>query len=329
MATDPKLRSRITVAAAYALLVDITAIAEPDRGSTEAKESNDAPGASDTRDFESLLAELEAREQKLERELKSIDPQLETARQRLIARGRSYYRLVHAGLLPVGGGFEGLVDHAASVERLRAALIRDMNLERDLKARKVEAAAELKRLKAQKGPLMVQREAMHKARAVMQQADERRAAFEQAFGASQPLEHLAIYGANAPPDAEPPSRFSQMRGRLSLPLEGRTEVQHLDGPDEGGLWLLGSRDAPVRSVYAGRIVFVGQTAHGNTVVIDHGEHYFSVYGNLSQVEVDRDESVPERGRLGWVLRHADRNPALYFEIRRGQRILDAGPWLGL
>jgi murein hydrolase activator len=324
-----RLRSRLAIGAAFVLFVLGTALAEPDRFFLREKAAPPPAMGADTRDFETMLAELETREKNLERELASIDPQLDIAHKRLMARGRAYYRLVRAGLLPVGGGFDGLVDHAATVERIRAALLRDMALERELKARKVEAAAELHKLKAEKGPLLVQREAMQKARVAMQQADERRAAFENAFGSSAPLPHLAIYGANAPPE-DSPSLFSQMRGRLSLPLEGRTEVHRPDGPDAtGGLWLVASRDAAVRSVYAGRVAFVGPTVHGQTIVIDHGEHYFSVYGNLSQVEIGRDESVPERGRLGWVLRQGERNPSLYFEIRRGQRVLECDPWLGL
>ena len=45
---------------------------------------------------------------------------------RILARGRSYVRLSRAGLLPVGDGFEALVEHAVRLERLHHALESDL-----------------------------------------------------------------------------------------------------------------------------------------------------------------------------------------------------------
>jgi murein DD-endopeptidase MepM/ murein hydrolase activator NlpD len=284
----------------------------------------------DDADFEKLLLALEARERELERELGELDPAIDTARRRMTARGRAYYRLVRAGFLPVGGGFDQLVDHAVAVERLRQALGRDATLERQLEARKGTAKTELERLRAEKAPLIVQRDAMQKARIAIQQADERRAAFARAFGGTDPFPSATIYGAGS--DAatgDSRARFAQLRGRLSLPLAGRAEVLTSDTPGPAGVRILGVGDAVVRTVYAGRVVFVGQTPSGLTVVVDHGDLYFTLYGNLARAEVTVGEQVPERARLGWILKQGAERPMLYFEIRRGQELLDTAPWLGL
>jgi septal ring factor EnvC (AmiA/AmiB activator) len=283
------------------------------------------------RDFERMLAELEARERGLDEEIRRIGPELETARRRMAARGRAYYRLVRAGLLPVGGGFEALVEHAVRVERLRSALDLDLALAKRLGSRREEAATELKRVRAEKAPLEVQREAMHRARVAMQHAEERRAAFQRAFGASEPPPHFAVYGAGGPDDEAPNDRFAALRGRLSFPLAGRAEVLLPHSADNGqpGVQLLPSRDSAVRGVYAGRVAFTGATEHGQTVLLDHGEGYFSLYGNLSRAEVAVGEAVPERGRIGWVERRGSHGARLYFELRRGQSPLDAAAWLGL
>jgi septal ring factor EnvC (AmiA/AmiB activator) len=296
-------------------------------GSRTTDATSDASG-----DFEGMVAALESREKKLEREIDELGPHIDTVSKRTVARGRAYYRMVRAGLLPVAGGFDSLVDHAATVERLRAALSRDVELKRALQSRRATAIEQLKRLRTEKAPLLVQREAMHRAKAALQQADERHAAFSRAFGGSQPLPHLTVYGTGSSSQAagalEP---FSRMRGRLSLPLEGRAEVLTPPTPMRGaeGLTLVAARDAAVRSVYAGRVTFVGETKHGVTVVIDHGERYFSVYARLSRAEVQNGEDVGERSRIGWIVRDSAQSPSLYFELRRGRKLLDAAPWLGL
>ncbi len=281
------------------------------------------------RDFERMLKTLDARQATLEKAIEETGPQMEIVDKRMIARGRAYYRMVRAGLLPVGGGFDALVDHAATVERLRAALARDVDLQRTLEHRLSSAKAELRKLKAERAPLMIQQEAMNRAKNVMQQADERREAFDRAFGNKTASPHVAIYSAEKGPSTMA-TRFSEMRGRLGLPLTGRSEVLTPTTPgDHRTLRIVASRDTAVRAVYPGKVVFVGKTHHSQTVVLDHGEGYFSVYGNLHHIEVKTDEVVTERARLGWVLRFGSVQPTLMFEIRKGKKLLDASKWLGL
>lgn len=280
------------------------------------------------KDFERLLRDIDARQSKLEQEVEGLGPAIEMVEKRTIARGRAYYRMVRAGLLPVGGGFDALVDHAAAVERLRTALTRDMETSRSLKTRLASANAELKKLRAERAPLTIQQEAMSRARNVMQQADERREAFLSAFGGNS-VPHVTVYGPEQSTSSLA-ARFSDMRGRLSMPLTGRSEVITPTTPGEHKtLQIVASRDTAVRSVYPGKVVFVGKTHHGQTVVLDHGEGYFSVYGNLHHVEVKGDEIVTERARLGWVLRFGSNKPMLLFEVRHGKKLLDASKWLGL
>lgn len=286
--------------------------------------------------FEGLLAQLTKRDEELSQELKAIDKELDTIEVRMLARGRAYYRLVRAGLLPIGGGFDGLVDHAAAVERLRAALGRDIDRKRHLQVRKEQASAELDRIKAERVPLEVQRKAMVQAQVAMRQTEERKAAFLRAFGnssfdAAGASQHRTIYGVEHRGSTGYGVRFGELRGRLALPLSGRTEVVSPREPQlQGTLRLMATSDTPARAVHTGRVAFVGR-AHmgGQAVVLDHGERYFSVYANLQRVEVKVGDTVPERARIGWVMRTAQANPWLHFEIRRGKRLLDAARWLGL
>lgn len=281
------------------------------------------------RDFESLLENLDAREKKLASELETLGPRQDVVDKRILARGRAYYRMVRAGLLPVGGGFEQLVDHAASLERLRAALARDLAEKKRLEERRVAASNELRKVRAERAPLMIQRQAMTRARSAMAQAEERQQAFLRAFGGqSLPIPHTAVYGTTGPSPGGAPASFVQLRGHMPFPVGGRTEAIHPRGDDQG-IFLVTARDAAVRAVYPGRVVYVGPSKHGTTVVLDHGERFYTVYGKLSHVEVRKGELVTDRGRMGWVLRFGDKSPMLYFEVRKGEKILDAARWLGL
>src|SRR4051812_2204085 len=97
----------------------------------------------DAGELDRLMARADAEEQGIKGELAAIGPKLDLTRRRIVARGRAYYRLVHAGLLPAGGGFDALVDHAAHVERSRRALERDVAAEATLTRRASEIEARL------------------------------------------------------------------------------------------------------------------------------------------------------------------------------------------
>lgn len=321
------LVAAVLIAGSAAAYVPSPTVAPPPAANPVAPTLPTDPDSSS--EFEAILAKLERRDRELERELDAIGPKLDLVGKRLVARGRQYYRLVRVGMLPVGGGFDGLVDHATRVERLRAALSRDVAMEAELRERQSAAKKELRQVRAERAPMLVQREAMKQAQHVMQEADDRRDAFQRAFGGSGDLPQTAVYGADTGPLApEPNSHFAQMRGRLSFPLSGRAVVSQKD-KSTTMLQLRASRDTAVRTVYAGTVAFAGETDRGVTVVIDHGDHYFSTYANLQTLDVKIGDSLQERGRIGWVRRHEGKPPVLHFELRRGGSVLEAGPWLGL
>lgn len=320
------LLAAVFLAGTAGAYVPSRSMAERSTPSTSAARTEDDGTSAD---FDVVMAKLESRERELERELEELVPQLDLVQKRIVARGRQYYRLVRVGMLPVGGGFDGLVDHATRVERLRAALSRDMSADADMRARQVAAKKELRMVRAERAPLVIQREAMKQAHQVMQEADDRRDAFQRAFGSSSEPPHTAVYGADTGPiQADPSANFTQMKGRLSFPLAGRAVVTHTD-KSVSMLQLRASRDTAVRAVYPGTVAFAGETDRGMTVVIDHGDHYFSTYGNLQNLDVKIGDALSERGRIGWIKRHGGKRPTLHFELRRGKAVLEPGTWLGL
>jgi murein DD-endopeptidase MepM/ murein hydrolase activator NlpD len=290
--------------------------------------------ATDKNDLDLLLERFDAEERRLTDERDAIGPELEVTRQRVIARGRQYYRRVRAGLLPAGGGFDALVDHATEMERLRMALSRDLDSERALVRRHDELGATLEKLRAERAPYEVHRRAMSEARDALRQAEERRSAFQRAFEASsEPPDYVTVYGGDLGPDDEDRSStaFAGRKGRLPLPVVGRAEVRRVSRPMAGGpgLELTAPAGALARTVAPGRVVFADRLDdYGLTVLVDHGEHYYSLYANLKELDVAVGDVLPAGKRLATVF-SANGQSLLYFELRLGRDLVDPAPWLGL
>jgi septal ring factor EnvC (AmiA/AmiB activator) len=96
-----------------------------------------------------------------------------------------------------------------------------------------------------------------------------------------------------------------------------------------GLFYSTSKPNEVRAVYFGRVVFAGRLpGWGHTVIIDHGDNYYSVYAFASQLKV-RDGAKVREGDL--VALAGDSSPlfgpGLYFEIRHFTDAIDPRPWI--
>ncbi len=78
------------------------------------------------------IADLDAEEESSKRELSELGAKIAGSHARSLSRGRSFYRLTRAGMLPVGGGFNELVSHAMRVERSRRVLYADLAEEKRL-----------------------------------------------------------------------------------------------------------------------------------------------------------------------------------------------------
>ncbi len=291
--------------------------------------------AQDPAELDMLLRRYDGEERAANVQLAAIEPELAQLEARLVLRTRAYYRTAHAGLLPAGGGFDALVDHAANVERTRAALLRDISRKADLAEKKDALGKRVERIRAERAPLELHRQAMERARTALVQADERRAAFDHAFETSTaPPDYVAIYGADlGPSDGSTASAgFAAMRGKLPFPVAGRAEVRRLGKPGGGGpaMEMTSPGSAVARSVAAGRVVFADRYEDDNvTVILDHGEHYYTIYGNLLSSEVKVGESVTGAARLGSVRTRGKEGAVLYFELRHKGETIDPAPWLGL
>src|SRR6266542_4313264 len=322
---------------AFALLVAGFVHADDRLRQAHAAEIPSAPNGA-----EDALSSVEQEEHSLRSELESFTAKEDVLRRRLILRGRAMYRLVRVGLLPAGGGLGSLLDHAIKMERARRALEQDSSEYRAVGARRVELLRKLDGVATRKAPLELEREAAAKTRALLDEAEDRKRSFDRAFETSTgAADYVAIYGGGLGGPSGPEGArvtdaegFRSMKGRLPFPLAGRAEIRAVRRAAAAG--------APVRAVFGGRVAFADvYDSFGQIVILDHGDHYYTLMGGLGAIEVRVGDDLSAGAKVGTVgsASTEDRaneksgsktaGPSLYFEIRHGATAIDPGPWLGL
>ena len=134
----------------------------------------------------------------------------------------------------------------------------------------------------------------------------------------------------APPDNA--TAFGRSRGALPWPVAGQVTAKFGDNRASGVKWegvvIATERDAPVKAVAAGRVVYADWLPGlGLLAIIDHGEGYLSLYGHNDRLlkavgePVEAGEPIAAAGDTG-----GRAAPELYFEIRRAGRPVDPAPW---
>jgi septal ring factor EnvC (AmiA/AmiB activator) len=95
-----------------------------------------------------------------------------------------------------------------------------------------------------------------------------------------------------------------------------------------GVVIATERDAPVKAVAAGRVVYADWLPGlGLLAIVDHGEGYLSLYGHNDRLLKAVGEPVEAGGPIAAAGDTGGRAaPELYFEIRRGGRPVDPAPW---
>ncbi len=126
-------------------------------------------------------------------------------------------------------------------------------------------------------------------------------------------------------------------GRLDWPVEGR--ILYRFGRDTlasggvirwNGIGIGAPLNTPVRAVESGRVALVQRlSTYGLTVVVEHGNGYYSLYMQLQSASVEVGASVQKNQVVGTVGgSNTDYGPHLHFEIRGENQIaLDPLDWL--
>ncbi|HEU5218883.1 MAG TPA: peptidoglycan DD-metalloendopeptidase family protein [Gemmatimonadales bacterium] len=126
-------------------------------------------------------------------------------------------------------------------------------------------------------------------------------------------------------------------GSLDWPVSGRILFRF--GRDtlpsgavirRNGIGIAAPLGTPVKAVSSGRVALVQRLGtYGLTVVLEHGNGYFSLYMQLASASVAKDAMIQKGETIGTVGGdNTDQGPHLYFEIRGENQIaLDPTDWL--
>ena len=129
--------------------------------------------------------------------------------------------------------------------------------------------------------------------------------------------------------------FARQKGRLRLPVRGAVSGRFGSPRDGGGTWrglfIKAGNGSEVKAVANGRVVFAEwMRGFGNLLIVDHGNAYLTIYGNndslLKQVgqAVKGGETVATVGNSG-----GNPDSGLYFELRHQGQPIDPMKWSSL
>ncbi|HEX2450031.1 MAG TPA: peptidoglycan DD-metalloendopeptidase family protein [Gemmatimonadales bacterium] len=150
-------------------------------------------------------------------------------------------------------------------------------------------------------------------------------------------EELARRRAGLPVAAVPGALTTADIGKLDWPVDGR--IIYRFGRDTlpsggvirwNGIGIQAAAGTPVHSVEAGKVRLVGQFGtYGLTVLLEHGNGYYSVYSHLQAATVKLGDVVSKGQAIGAVGGiSSEHGSHLHFEIRGENQIaLDPADWL--
>jgi septal ring factor EnvC (AmiA/AmiB activator) len=132
--------------------------------------------------------------------------------------------------------------------------------------------------------------------------------------------------------------FQKLRGRLPWPVDGgfiaraygkqkHPTLKNIEITNNG-IDIRSSEEAPVRSVFEGKVAGVQYIpGHDYTVIIQHG-NYYTVYSNLSETNLSKGDIVAAGSLVGKVSTNPISGAAeLHFELWREKERLNPASWI--
>ncbi|HEX9021315.1 MAG TPA: peptidoglycan DD-metalloendopeptidase family protein [Nitrospirota bacterium] len=127
------------------------------------------------------------------------------------------------------------------------------------------------------------------------------------------------------------------KNRLPWPVEGRviTRFGMQRHPEFGtmvyrrGIEIEAREGEPVRAVSDGQVAYADwYKGYGKLIIIDHGAGFYTLYGNLSRLDLKKDDRAARNQVIGLAGDTGSlKGPKLYFEVRRNGQAQDPLAWL--
>jgi septal ring factor EnvC (AmiA/AmiB activator) len=134
-----------------------------------------------------------------------------------------------------------------------------------------------------------------------------------------------------------PGEFTDVKGLLMMPVKGK--IIHFYGTYtdkrfnlvnfRSGINIKADRGEPVHAVFRGTTLFANWfKGYGNMIIIDHGDHYYTVYAHAEELfkkkgdPVEAGEVIATVGDSGSM-----EGPGLHFEVRYHGKPVDPMHWI--
>jgi septal ring factor EnvC (AmiA/AmiB activator) len=277
-----------------------------------------------------------------------IDDRQSYAEKRLTA----LYRMHAAGrmnmMAPPDTLFDFLVNRRAMAQVVNAdydlldRLARDMTRMQVLESQLIEQASAVKKLEQDlTEEVQIKTAASRKKQEILQAVQQQKkvshAALASLEKSARDLDQqiMALEKQNqAVPD---PGAFFRQKGRLILPVPGKIisrfgikqSGDYKSFTFQSGIDIRGEQGEPVRSVFRGDVIFAKWLkGYGNVVIIDHGDHYYTLYAHLQEMfrkkgdAVDTGDVIATLGDTGSL-----KGMRLHFELRHHGKPVDPLKWL--
>ena len=124
------------------------------------------------------------------------------------------------------------------------------------------------------------------------------------------------------------SKPETLKGKLTPPVQGKV-ISVFKEKGQNGIEIKAPVGAEIRAVLPGKILYADWfKGFGNIVIIDHGDHTFTVSGYCSELLKKPGESVSQGETIALVGSAGSlKGPCLYFEIRHHGKPQNPMEWL--
>jgi septal ring factor EnvC (AmiA/AmiB activator) len=124
------------------------------------------------------------------------------------------------------------------------------------------------------------------------------------------------------------SKSDYMKAPLIVPVQGKM-ISAFREKGQNGIEIKAPVGTEIRAVLSGRVLYADWfKGFGNVVIIDHGDHLFTVSGYSSQLLKKTGDSVEQGEAIALVGSSGSlKGPCLYFEIRHRGKPQDPTNWI--
>jgi murein hydrolase activator len=304
------------------------------------------------------LKAIETRIRELEGEYRKVEKHAEANESYVAARLAALYKLSWLGKFHVLASADSMFDFFADKRSLEQILAHDEKVLAALARDKEQMQVLLQKLVVQKNDkqataadLSARIETMNSEQArreallkeIRSKKSLQMAAVESLKASASALDRTVESFSNASPEAaaapvvvaEKP--FESLKGLLMMPVKGkiisffgRYKDRRFNVTQfQSGIYIKADRGEPIRAVYSGKTLFSSWfKGFGNMIIIDHGDHYYTVYAHLEEQfkskgdPVEAGEVIATVGDTGSFT-----GAGLHFEVRHHGKPMNPLGWI--